>query len=114
MLTGSTLVMVPLARAIEGPLPMDLAPTTWAAIAYYAVAATALAYILYYRVLAAAGAGNLLLVTLMIPPIAIVLGAWVRDEALSPNAYLGLALLAAGLLILDGRLGHALRKTIKG
>lgn len=110
MLTGSTLVMLPLAWIVEGPLPMNLAPATWTAIAYYAVASTALAYILYYRILAAAGAGNLLLVTLMIPPIAIVLGAWVRGETLSPNAYLGLALLAAGLLILDGRLGHALRK----
>jgi drug/metabolite transporter (DMT)-like permease len=112
MLTGSTLVMLPLAWIIEGPLPMNLAPATWTAIAYYAVASTALAYILYYRILAAAGAGNLLLVTLMIPPIAILLGAWVRDETLAPNAYLGLALLAAGLLILDGRLGHVFRKIL--
>lgn len=113
MLTGSTLVMLPLSWIIEGPLPMALAPETWAAIAYYAVASTAFAYILYYRILAAAGAGNLLLVTLMIPPIAIVLGAWVRNEALSPNAYLGLALLALGLLILDGRLGHVLGKSLR-
>ncbi len=113
MLTGSTLVMLPLAHLIEGPLPLDLAPATWAAIAYYAVASTAVAYILYYRVLAAAGAGNLLLVTLMIPPIAILLGAWVRGETLPANAYLGLALLAAGLLILDGRLGHVMRKTLR-
>ena len=92
---------------------MSLAPATWSAIAYYALASTALAYILYYRILAAAGAGNLLLVTLMIPPIAILLGTWVRGESLAPNAYLGLTLLAAGLLILDGRLGHALRKSLR-
>ena len=114
MLTGSTLVMLPLAWMIEGPLPMKLEPQTWAAIAYYALASTALAYILYYRILAAAGAGNLLLVTLMIPPVAILLGSWVRDETLSPNAYFGFALLAFGLLILDGRLGHVFRKTTKG
>ena len=113
MLTGSTLVMLPLSTAIEGPLPMSLAPATWSAIAYYALASTALAYILYYRILAAAGAGNLLLVTLMIPPIAILLGTWVRGESLAPNAYLGLTLLALGLLILDGRLGHALRKSLR-
>ena len=104
MLTGSTLIMAPLAYAIEGPLPLALELRTWVAIAYYALAATALAYLLYYRILAAAGAGNLLLVTLMIPPVAILLGAWVRDESLTSNAYLGFSLLALGLLILDGRI----------
>lgn len=104
MLTGSTLIMLPLAHVVEGPLPLELTLRTWGAIAYYALAATAFAYLLYYRILAAAGAGNLLLVTLMIPPVAIVLGAWARDEALTFNAYLGFTLLALGLLLLDGRL----------
>ena len=112
MLTCSTLVMLPLSRAVEGPLAVDLSLSTWAAIAYFALAATAAAYILYYRILAAAGAGNLLLVTLMIPPVAILLGAWARDEALTSGAYLGFALLGAGLLILDGRIGNAVRKSL--
>ena len=50
-----------------------------------------------------AGAGNLMLVTLMIPPIAIVLGAWVRGETLAPLAWLGLGVLALGFAVLDGR-----------
>jgi drug/metabolite transporter (DMT)-like permease len=104
MLTGSALVMLPLARVVEGPLPFGLEVRTWVAIAYYALAATAFAYLLYYRILALAGAGNLLLVTLMIPPVAILLGAAVRGEALGAGAYLGFAILAIGLLILDGRL----------
>lgn len=112
MLTCSTLVMLPLSRALEGPLEFDLSLSTWAAIAYFALAATAAAYILYYRILAAAGAGNLLLVTLMIPPIAILLGSWARDEALTSGAYLGFALLGAGLLVLDGRIGNAVRKSL--
>ncbi|MGB1033443.1 MAG: EamA family transporter, partial [Primorskyibacter sp.] len=66
--------------------------------------ATALAYLLYYRVLAMAGSGNLMLVTLLIPPVAIVLGAVVRDERLSSQALGGFALLALGLIVLDGRL----------
>jgi hypothetical protein len=53
---------------------------------------------------------NLLLCTLMIPPVAILLGARARDEALSPHAFAGFADLAMGLLVLDGRvlrlLGH--------
>jgi drug/metabolite transporter (DMT)-like permease len=74
------------------------------------VVATALAYLLYFRVLAMAGSGNLLLVTLLVAPVAIVLGAWLRDEAMPPNAYAGLALLALGLAVLDGRLLRRARR----
>ena len=104
MLTASAVVAVPLAWSVEGRPSLALAPVTWAAVAYYSLAATAFAYLLYYRVLAMAGSGNLLLCTLMIPPVAIVLGALVLGEDLRPAAYGGFALLAAGLLVLDGRL----------
>ena len=104
MLTASTLMALPLAWAVEGRPSLALAPATWGAIAYYALAGTALAYLLYYRVLAMAGSGNLMLCTLMIPPVAIALGALVRGEELRGAAYGGFALLAAGLVVLDGRL----------
>lgn len=103
MLTGSTFIMAPLALYFEGPLSLTLAPVTWIAIAYYALVATAGAYILYYRILALAGSGNLMLVTLLIPPVAIVLGAAVLSEDLPLRAYLGFGILAAGLIVLDGR-----------
>ncbi|WP_159976609.1 DMT family transporter [Roseobacter cerasinus] len=111
MLTGSTIVTLPLALSVEGPMRFDLAPVTVLAIGYYAVIATAGAYLLYYYILARAGSGNLMLVTLLIPPVAILLGTVVRDEALNPNAYFGFAILALGLAVLDGRLWHRLRKT---
>ncbi len=104
MLTGSTLITLPLAWLTEGPPTLALQTDTWIAIGYYAVIATAIAYLLYYKVLQLAGSGNLLLCTLLIAPVAIVLGALVRDESLDPRAYIGFALLALGLLILDGRL----------
>ena len=104
MLTGSTFVMIPLTLAVEGAIPMRMAPVTWAAITYYALASTALAYLLYYRILASSGAGNLMLVTLLIPPVAIVLGMSVRGEVIPTEAYLGFALLALGLALIDGRL----------
>lgn len=104
MLTASTLIMLPLAWIVDGPIRFDLTPRTMLAIAYYALGATALAYLLYYRVLALAGSGNLMLVTLMIAPIAILLGAVVLGESLSANAYKGFALLALGLIIIDGRI----------
>jgi drug/metabolite transporter (DMT)-like permease len=110
MLTGSTLIMVPLAWAVEGAPRADLEPATIGAIAYYALAASALAYLLYYRVLAMVGSGNLMLVTLLVAPIAILLGALVLDETLRPAAYAGFALLAVGLVLLDGRVWHLLRR----
>lgn len=108
MLTGSTLVLLPSALWIDGALHWDLMPITWGAIGYYALVATAGAYLLYYRVLAMAGSGNLMLVTLVIPPIAILLGALVLDEALAPRAFLGFAILATGLMILNGTVGRRL------
>lgn len=103
MLTGATLVMLPAAVWIEGPLSMPKQPATFAAIGYYAIAATALAYLLYYRLLAAAGSGNLMLVTLLVAPVAILLGVVFRAEALPPHAYSGFAILAFGLLVISGR-----------
>ncbi len=110
MLTGSTLIMLPAAWIFEGPITLALAPITWLAIGYYVIIATALAYLLYYRILALAGSGNLMLVTLLVPPIAIVLGAVFLNEALHARAYYGFALLALGLIILDGRAVDALRR----
>ena len=102
MLTGSTIVMIPLTLLVEGSLPMAMSAQTWTAILYYAIASTALAYLLYYRILASSGAGNLLLVTLLIPPVAIVLGVTVRGEAIPVEAFLGFGLLAFGLAMIDG------------
>lgn len=101
MLTGSTLVLLPLALIFDGPIQFSLMPITWGAIAYYSLLGTAGAFLLYYRILGMAGSGNLMLVTLIVPPIAIVLGAVVLGEELRPSAYVGFAILALGLLILN-------------
>jgi drug/metabolite transporter (DMT)-like permease len=111
MLTGSSLVMVPAALLMDGAPSFDLSVTALGAIGYYVVFATAGAYLLYYRILAAAGSANTMIVTLLIPPVSIILGALVLDESLSPNVYIGLALLALGLAVLDGRLFKRLTRT---
>ncbi|MEM1350819.1 MAG: DMT family transporter [Pseudomonadota bacterium] len=109
MLTGATIVTLPLAWAVEGPISLNLQSGTIVAIAYYALVATAGAYLLYYRILSLAGSGNLMLVTLLVAPVAIVAGALIRDEQLAPNAFVGFALLAVGLIILDGRVLRLVR-----
>ncbi len=103
MLTASTFCLAPLALWHDGVPSLDLPIGTWGAIAYLSLIATAGAYMLYYRILAMAGASNLLVVTLIIPPVAILLGALVLGETLPGRAFLGFACLAAGLLVLNGR-----------
>lgn len=103
MLTGSTLILGPAALLVDGPMRFDLMPVTWISIGFFSIFATACAYMLYYHLLAQTGAGNLMVVTLMIPPVAILLGAWVLDEALPTRAFVGFAILGAGLLILNGK-----------
>ncbi|HHC29121.1 MAG TPA: EamA/RhaT family transporter, partial [Rhodobacterales bacterium] len=85
-------------------LPLALpAPALWA-IFYYAAAVTVIAYLIYYQPIALSGAGNTMLVTLLIVPVAVILGALVRGEALTPNAYAGFGVIAIGLVLIDGRL----------
>ena len=103
MLTGASILMLPLALMVDGPPTLPRQPETWAAIAWFAAAGTALAYLLYYRILARAGSGNAMLVTLLIPPVAILLGWLVLGERLAPSAFAGFALLAAGLVVMNRR-----------
>ena len=104
MLTGSSLLMLPTALWIDGPPVLTHGAQVWGALGYLAIISTAGAYLLYYRVLGMAGAGNLSLVTLLTAPVAIVMGALILNEALPLRAYAGFALIALGLLIIDGRL----------
>lgn len=113
MLTGSSLVMVPLAWALDGAPSMNLSYTAIGAIGYYAIIATAGAYLLYYRILAMAGSGNLMLCTLLVAPVAIVLGVVVLGETLNPKSYLGFTILGIGLLILNSRRRTAGKKDLE-
>ena len=108
MLTGSSLIMIPAALLIDGLPAAAWSAPVWGALGYLAVVSTALAYLIFYRLLRSAGAGNTSLVTLFVAPVAIVLGALVFDEALPLRAYAGFGLLALGLVILDGRLAARL------
>ncbi|MEM8793380.1 MAG: DMT family transporter [Pseudomonadota bacterium] len=112
MLTGSSFVLAPLAITAEGVPSLELASETWIAIGYYSIFATALAYLLYYRVLAMAGAGNLMLCTLMIPPIAILLGWLFLGERIGGQSFLGFSIIALGLLVVDGRILRLLRPSV--
>jgi drug/metabolite transporter (DMT)-like permease len=74
------------------------------AVAGLALGSTGIAYLIYYRVLASAGATNLMLVNFMAPVSAIFLGLVVLGETLTHEQLIGMAFIALGLALIDGRL----------
>ena len=104
--TASAVLILPIMLIVERPWLLPSAPTAavWAALAGLALLSTALAYVLYFRILAAAGATNLLLVTFLIPITAILLGSIVLGEQLEPRHFAGMALVGVGLTLIDGRI----------
>jgi len=111
MLLCSTVIMCPLALYIDGTPQFDLQISTWSALLALAVICTSLSYLLYFNILNRAGSGNLMLVTLLIPPFAITLGVLVLDESLAPISLVGFAFIALGLIIIDGRVIRLLQRS---
>ena len=103
--TMGALIALPLSLAIDRPwtLPMPSAPV-WTSLLGIAVVGTSLAYILFFRIVAKAGAMNISLVTLLQPVSAGFLGWLFLGETFTANAVAGLAIIALGLACIDGRL----------
>ncbi len=103
--TASSLMLVPLALIVDRPFALP-APgvEVIAALVCVATFSTALAYVVYFRLLATAGPVNLVLVTFLVPVTAVLLGVGVLGEALLPRHLAGMALIGAGLAAIDGRL----------
>jgi drug/metabolite transporter (DMT)-like permease len=109
MLCGAAVLALPVALVLEQPWTLAPGAATWGAVLGLALLSTALAYLIYFRVLAAAGATNLLLVTFLIPVSALGLGIFALGERPGWSAFAGMALIFAGLAAIDGRPVRALR-----
>lgn len=109
--TASAMLILPIMLMVDRPWSLGMLPTaiTWSALAGLALLSTALAYVLYFRILAVAGATNLLLVTFLIPVTAILLGALILGERLQPRHFAGMALIGLALAAIDGRILRLLR-----
>jgi drug/metabolite transporter (DMT)-like permease len=103
-LTASTLLLVPLVALIDRPWTLPFpSTTTLGALLGLALLSTALAYVIYFRILARAGATAISLVTFLIPVSAILLGTQLLGEALAARHVAGMIAIALGLAAIDGR-----------
>ncbi|WP_022703078.1 DMT family transporter [Pseudorhodobacter ferrugineus] len=111
MLASSTLMLLPLVLVVDRPWTAPV--PGWvplAAIGGLALLSTALAYLIYFRLLASAGAVNLALVTFLIPVSAIGLAVLVLGETLALRHVAGMTLIGLGLTVIDGRLRQRFRR----
>jgi len=109
--TASTILLTPLALVVDQPWTLTMPGVgVWSAIIGLALVSTALAYIIYFRILATAGATNLLLVTFLIPVSAILLGVFFLGEQLTGKDLAGMVLICFGLAAIDGRMFSFFKK----
>jgi len=113
-LIASTIILAPAAVLIDRPWNLAV-PSSAALSSLLAIAAlsTALAYLIYFRVLGRAGATNVLLVTFLMPVSAMLLGVLMLDEHVTPRHLSGLAAIAVGLAAIDGRIAKYLARSVR-
>lgn len=114
-LIASTLIMLPISLWVDEPWRLSVpSVVTMLALLGLALASTAVAYVLYFRILASAGATNLLLVTFLIPVSAMLLGVTLLGETLLPRHLLGMGLIGLGLAAIDGRPWRRIASALAG
>jgi drug/metabolite transporter (DMT)-like permease len=110
----STLMVLPLALAFDQPWTLPAPPMqAVAAVIAFGLFPTALAYVLFYWVLARAGATNAMLVTLLVPVTALLLGTLVLGEVLALRHFMGMAVIGLGLVVIDGRVFRHLKARLR-
>lgn len=112
--TASSFILIPLTIFYDRPFDLPIPGLeVWMAIVALALVSTALGYIIYFHILATAGATNVLLVTLLIPVSAILLGTAILGEQLGLKHMLGMGLISIGLLSIDGRVFQIIRDNFR-
>ena len=104
MLTMSTIILTPYAFTmhLEEIYSLNFFILKYAFV--FAIICSVFAYFLYFKILESAGAGNLLICTIIIPPSSIFLNAFILNQMITFNECVGLIIIILGLIMLDGRL----------
>jgi drug/metabolite transporter (DMT)-like permease len=108
---ASAVMMTVVAGIFERPWQLAMpGATTWLAVTGLAALSTALAYIVFFQILRRSGATNVMLVTLLIPVTAILLGYLVLGESISLREIIGALVIGSALLLIDGRVLELLQR----
>jgi len=100
----STLIMAVVVSLVDRPWTLAVpSQETVLSLAALAVFGTALAYIVFFKILVRAGASNVMLVTLLIPVTALILGNVFLGEPIQSKEIIGAVIIGTGLLFIDGR-----------
>ena len=103
--TGSSLILIPFVLLYKPAQHIaDATAAVWLSVIALAIVCTAFAYLLYFRILAAVGATNLALVTFVVPVSALLLGGLFLQEQIAVIQWVGIAVVALSLIVIDGRL----------
>ena len=109
--SAAAIVLLPLVVLFDQPWNLEApATSTWAAVIGLAVFSTGLGHVIYFRILATAGATNVLVATFLVPVTAILLGVLFLNEHLQAGHLTGFALIGLGLIAIDGRLWRRIRQ----
>ncbi|QDP25921.1 DMT family transporter [Bradyrhizobium cosmicum] len=112
-LMASTVMMAVVAGVVEQPWHLPIPGlATWLAVLGLAGLSTALAYIVFFQIIRRSGASNVMLVTLLIPVTAILLGSLALGEPISMREIAGAIVIGSALLVIDGRVLNLLRRTV--
>lgn len=100
---AAALIALPLTTFVENPWGISVSTPVWVTLIALGFFCSSIAYLIYFRLIATAGATNTSLITLTIPPFAVVSGVILLGESLSMVQLIGMALILFGLLVTDGR-----------
>lgn len=103
-LFGAAVACLPGLFFFKAPDFAQIHINTWFAVGMLSIFCTGIAYLIYFSVIASAGATNGMLVTLMIPVSALMISAFIMGETLKFNDIAGMLLIFSGLIIIDGRI----------
>lgn len=95
----AALLMLPIALILDQPWTLQPSASSVAAILWLGLGPTAIATILYFKLISSAGPTFMSLVNYLSPTVAVFLGVSLLGEQPGAAAYVGLALILAGIAV---------------
>lgn len=110
----TSIYLLPFSLAVDGPVKvMDLSWAALGSVLVLAILGTALAFVIYYKLLDSSSASYLSLVTYLIPLYGVVLGVTLLDETLTMSTILGAVLILLGIGVVNSKLEHRVKSKWK-